>query len=158
MLFSQIDGAAAFGRAALTLDAFHLFIEAIIDGQLFAGLDIAQAHIDDVAFDDTGDEVRVARMIDVLGAGAAYRSIEGPIVIEREEIDHLTGVGAPFGFAPTDSFAGIFDDLTADWYELRRVDAPAVDFRFRQLDLETGVIRIDLRNTIRRAVMTGRYC
>ncbi len=152
-LFGEVDGAAAFGGATLAFDALDFLIEAVVYGEFFAGFYIAGTEVDDVALDDAGDEVRVAGVVDVFGAGAADGTVKTPVIIEREEIDHLAGVGATFGFAPTDAFAEILNHFATGRDEFARIETPAVNFRFCQLDLEAGVIRVDLRNTVCRRAM-----
>jgi hypothetical protein len=51
-------------------------------------------------------------MVDDLGAAPAYRAIQRPIVVEREQIRDRT-VASALGLAPADPLAGVLDDLAA---------------------------------------------
>src|SRR5436190_14816078 len=90
-------------------------------------------------------------MINVLGAGPACRSIDGPVLIEREKVGQLALIGAPFRFPPIDPFAGVLDHLSSSRDKLRRVHSPAMNFRAAKLYAEAGVTEIDARGAFPRA-------
>src|SRR5579863_10722018 len=69
-LFGEVDGAAAGAGAAGAGDLFVLLGEVVVDGEFFAFADAAEGEIQDVAFDDAGDDVRFAAMVDELGSAA----------------------------------------------------------------------------------------
>ncbi len=82
-------------------------------------------------------------MVDVLRPGAADGAIEGPIIIEREEIDQPTRLGTPLGFTAADALTGVFNHLPAHGNKLGCVHAPAMDFRGGKSHAEARVSRID---------------
>ena len=109
---NPIDDAAACRRAAA---AFHLvdFVgEPVIHGQFFAALDGALTHIEDVSVADDGEQIGIATVVDDLGATAAKRAVEGPVIIQREKIGDGSGAAA-FGLP-----AGVFTHVDgADLHE-----------------------------------------
>src|SRR6478672_10747583 len=82
-------------------------------------------------------------MVDVFRSRAADRSIDGPIIVEREKIDEVGAVSAALGFMPADSFTGIFDHFAVRWNSLSGINPPAVNFRARKLHPEAGIAGID---------------
>src|SRR5258708_31463419 len=76
----QIDGAAASLRAALACDLLLVGPEEVVYGQFLAFPDGANTEVQNVALEDPRFQVRIAAMIDELGAAAANRAIHRPIV------------------------------------------------------------------------------
>jgi outer membrane receptor protein involved in Fe transport len=75
---------------------------------------------------------------------APISSIERPVVIESEQIDHARLlVAAALGLFAADPLARILDHFAAFGYVLAGVNAPAVDFRGLGIKLEDGVPRVD---------------
>lgn len=70
-LVFDVDGAAAPGGATTARDPFDVLVEVVVDGEFLAFPNLAQAHVEDVAFEDPCAEIGVAGVIDVLRAAAA---------------------------------------------------------------------------------------
>ncbi len=74
----------------------------------------------------------------------ANGAIEGPVVIEREERDHvILLVTAAFGLFPADFLAGVFDHRAPDRDIFESVNTPPVDFRRPHFQPVTGEPGID---------------
>mgnify|MGYP001545113891 CR=1 FL=1 len=58
----------------------------VVNGEFFARLQVAQTHIDNVALDDAGGDIRIAAMVDILRARAVDRAVNSPIRIEGKKI------------------------------------------------------------------------
>src|SRR5262249_20885593 len=77
---------------------------------------------------------------------AAYRTVERPVVVQREQVDHLVlRIAAALGFFAADALAGVLDHFAARGNVLTCGDTPAVDLRAPDNQLETGVFRVDGR-------------
>lgn len=113
-LGQQVDGAPAIPGAAQTRDALDVFGKTIIDGQLFAPPYRPLTHVENMLLEVPGTQVRIATMVDDFGPAAAERSVERPVIIEREEIGDVA-IPAPFGFPAADLFAGVLNDLATRW-------------------------------------------
>ena len=59
-------------------------------------------------------------MVDDLGAAAAQGAVEGPVIVQGEQVSDLP-VAAALGFAAADSLAGVLDDLAPRGYALAGV-------------------------------------
>jgi hypothetical protein len=81
-------------------------------------------------------------MIDNLGAAAADRTVDGPLVIELEKIG-VVAVIAAVGLIVANAFAGIFDHFAILRHRFFRVDAVAVDLRAADRETETGIARVN---------------
>lgn len=93
---------------------------------------------------DPGAQIGVAGVIDVLGSAAAYRTIDGPIIVEGEEIVHGARIALP-GFGAADALSGVLDDFAASRDGLFGEDAVAVDGRRSDAEAETDVFRVEAR-------------
>lgn len=93
---------------------------------------------------DPGAQIGVAGVIDVLGSAAAYRTIDGPIIVEGEEIVHGARIALP-GLGTADALTGVLDDLAAAGDEFFGEDAVAVDGRRSDAEAETDVLRVEAR-------------
>jgi hypothetical protein len=140
---AEVDRAPAAFGAAEAIDALHFFIETIVDRQLFSWSDAPAAHIKDVAFENAGDQVGLAGMVDKFRARASDRTVDGPICVQGEEINKIRSFGPALGFAPVDSLAGIFDHLPASRNAFGGINAPPMDLRASKLHPEAGVLGID---------------
>ena len=141
-LRSQVDGAAAARGAARAFHLGHLGLEAVVDGKFLAGLDVARGHVKDVAAEDPGMAIRIATMVQILGATAAHASVERPIAVESEHVVQLAA-GAFRGFAAVAALPGVLDDLPPLGNELLRIDAPAMNLGGADGEPEAGVFRGD---------------
>lgn len=81
VLIADVDGSAAFERAAGARNFFDIGIEMVVDRQFLAFPDIARRNIQNMAADNTRYQVRVAAMINILRARAIYSTIYGPVTI-----------------------------------------------------------------------------
>jgi len=141
---SQVDRSPAGNGSAPAWDLLNIFREVIVERQLFPASDGLAAHIEDVTLANFGDDIRITAMIEVFRSTAADRAIEGPIVVQREQVDHaILLVTPPLGFPAVDALAGILHYFAASWYIFRCVDAPAVNLRRTDFELETGVPGVD---------------
>jgi hypothetical protein len=145
-LLRKINRAAAEGGPASARDFLDVLREVIIDRQFFALADRALAQIKNVALPDHRFDVGIAAMINVLRTAAAHRTIDRPIFVEGEKVNHapLLFAAAP-RFLPADSFACILHDLSASRDILGGINAPAMDSRGFNLQLEICVFGVDLR-------------
>src|ERR1035438_1624224 len=111
-LLRQVDHAAAGLGAASALHPFDVLVEAVVHRQLLAAPDGALAHVEDVALQVHGAQIGIATMVDDLGARAAERAVERPVIVQREEVSHRP-IAPPLGLAAADSLARVLDDLAA---------------------------------------------
>src|SRR5438128_9227847 len=81
-------------------------------------------------------------MIDVFGPTASYRSVDGPVIVQREQIG-IRSHAAALGLLAVDELTCVFDDLSPRRYRLTRVDSIAMDGRAAQNHPETGITWID---------------
>jgi hypothetical protein len=86
----RVDGTPAARRPAFARNPFGIVGEVVIDGQLFALADSPPAHTQDAAIPEDRPDVRIASVIDVLGAAAADRAVECPVFVESEKVDHAS--------------------------------------------------------------------
>lgn len=145
-LLLQIDRSAAKRRAAPAGYILDILREMVIDRELLAFANRPTAHIEDVALTDDRHNIRIAAVVDVLRAAAAYGAIQRPVVIEREEINHpRLFVAAALCLPAADTLAFVLDDLPAGRDILSGVNSPAVNLRGLNNKSETGKFRIDHR-------------
>lgn len=71
-LFHDVDRAPALPRSAPAGYLLDVLIETVVDGELFTRLNIPQAHIENMSFQDARFQVRLAAVIDVLSAGTVH--------------------------------------------------------------------------------------
>ncbi len=140
----QIDGPAAGRRATTTGHLFDVLAEVIVHSQFLATPNRTPRVIQDVAFADLCHDIGIAAVIDIFGAAAPHCPIEGPVVVQGEKINHLVLLlAAPFGFLAADLLARVFDDLAAGGNVFSRIDSPAMNFRWADIELETSMPGID---------------
>ena len=128
MLHTQdlIDPAAtACGSAVATLriGMQRLFV---IDRDLFARMDVAQGKEHYVAVDGADIGVRLAGVVDVVGAIPAATAVDAPNAVDVADAQ-LGSMGAPLSFAIRNSLAGVFSDLPPAWKVGGRKATSAVD-------------------------------
>jgi hypothetical protein len=145
-LLRKVNRAAAEGGPASARYFLDILREVIVDGQFFALANRALAQIKNMALPDHCFDVGIAAMIDVLRTAPAHCTVERPIFVEGEKVNHapLLFAAAP-RFLPADSFAGILHDLSASRDILGGINAPAMDFRGLDLQLEICIFGFDLR-------------
>src|SRR3982750_4017259 len=85
----------------------------------------------------------------------AWFTYPRPVRIECEQVSKLAQFGTPLRFAPADPFARVFEHLPACWNELRSVDSPPVYRGTRELQLKTGVFRVDLGSPVSLPLQSG---
>jgi hypothetical protein len=83
-------------------------------------------------------------MVDDLGAGTAHRAIEGPVIVESEQISDRP-LASALGFAAVNALPGVFDHFAVGGYLFERVNSAMVDPRLANSQPETRVSRIDGR-------------
>src|SRR5258708_14634770 len=120
-----VDGSAAIGGPTVTGHFLSGPCEPVIDQKFFAGLNTAQAEVEDTTAPDLSDQIRIAGVINILSAAAALGAIEPPILIDRKQKVQLARRAA-LGLAPADALSGVLDDLGAGRYGLVCEHAPAV--------------------------------
>lgn len=91
-----------------------------------------------------GAQIRIAGVIDVFGSAAAHRAIDGPIIVQGEEIVHGARIALP-GFGAADALSGVLDDFAASRDGLFGEDAVAVDGRRSDAEPEADMLRIETR-------------
>src|SRR5450759_4854259 len=143
-LLGQVDDAAAGLGAAAALHLFDVLGEAVVHRQFLAAANGALAHVEDVALGVHGAEIGVATVVDDLGAAAAERAIERPVIVECEEVGDRS-IAAPLGLAAADSLARVLDDLAPRGDGFPGVDPAPVDIGLADGELEPGVPWIDRR-------------
>lgn len=114
----------------------------VVDRQFLAWFDLAKAHVKNVALHNPADEVRLAAMIDDLGAAASGGSVDGPIGIYFEQVSVLS-FASPFGLPAADALAGVFNHLPVGGDVLGRVHSVTVDFGSADFECEASMVRID---------------
>ena len=119
-----------------------MLIEAVIDRQFLSPDDLALAHVQDVILADPRPQIRIAGMIDVFSPAAPYRSVDGPVVVQREQVG-VRSYTAALGLLAVDEFACVFDDLSPRRYRLAGVDSVAMNGRAAQNHPEARITRID---------------
>ena len=140
----EVDGTPAGRGAAAAFHLFDIFPEVVIDRQFLALPNRFTGEIENVTLADLGDDIRVAAMIDVLRSTAANGAIEGPVVIECEEVDHaILLVTAAFGLFPADALTGVFHHLATHRNIFESVNTPPMYFGRPDFHFETGVSGID---------------
>src|SRR5205814_1959498 len=83
---AQLDSAPARLGSARARRAVTGGREMVVDGEFLTGLNRAAANVKDVTLHHTADQVRIATVVNDLRPAAAHGSIEGPIVIYREQV------------------------------------------------------------------------
>ena len=138
----EVDRPAAALALAATADMLDPIREAVVDGELLAAADGALADVENVPLEDAGAEVRVATVVDDFGAGTAHRAIDGPVIVDAEQVGDRSLAAAP-GLVAVEALAGVFDHLAVGGYRLERVHPAMVNPRLANLQPETRVPRVD---------------
>jgi len=115
----------------------------VINRELLAFADLAPAEVQDVSLQDARDKVGVTGMVDKLSARPTYATIEGPVVIQDEEVLG-SFLLAPLSLPWVQPLACVFDHLSVRRNILSGVDPPAVDSRAPQAQAEATALRVDL--------------
>src|ERR1022692_2332688 len=135
---------AVWAAAPAAHAAFHVLTEPVVDRQFPAPPDRPLAHVEDVVLENAGIQVGLATVVDDLGARAAHRSIDRPVIVEGEQVGQRT-VAAALSLTPVDLLTRVFDDLVPGGNVLAGINAPAMDSGFPDRQLETCVAGIDYR-------------
>ncbi len=145
----DVDGASALGRAAFTRNFIDVLGEVVIHGELFPFFDVAGCHIENVAFGDQSSDIRVATMVDVFRSASAYGTVNGPVTVKGEQINHGTLlIAAPPCFPAIYLLSEVFNYLSSFRNVFVRKNAMPVDAGRPNRDFETGVLRINLGNLL----------
>ena len=99
----------------------------IVHGDFLAGADIAQGEEQDMAMDGADVGVRLAGMIDVMGAIPATTAIDAPFTVNIADAQ-FGAMSTTLSFAIRDSLALIFGDLATVRKMSSRKAASAVDW------------------------------
>src|SRR5450432_1084817 len=134
----QIDCPAAGFGAAAARHGPDVLRETVVHRQFFTEPDRPLAHIEDVSSEGPGAQVGLATVIDDFGAGTAEGAVQGPVVVEREQVGDVARA-ALLGFAAADFFTRILDDFAAGRDALPGVDPAPVDPRSTDGEFEAGV-------------------
>jgi len=144
---TALRGAATTGAGAT---------EAIVNGELFARPDFLETVEEDFSAHFAHRQIRIAAMIDELGATSTHGPIEHRAAIQlhrvnaslypRQEHPH----GATHGFPLADPFAGVLNDPLAGRDRFLCEHTKPFDVRPADVKLETGELRIQMRNMILR--------
>ena len=102
----------------------------VIDSDLFAGLNVSQGIEQDVPVQVLHVGIRLAAVINVVGAVAAATAVQAPTAIHIADAEDSTVAATLRGFEIRDALARVFSDLFSALESLRREAAFAVDFRF----------------------------
>src|ERR1019366_9484863 len=143
-LLGQVNHAAAGLGAASALHLSDVLVEAVVHRQLLTAADGALAHVEDVALEVHGAQVGIAAMVDDLGARAAERAIERPVIVQREEVGDRPSA-PPLGLAAADSLARVLDDFAPRRDGFLVVDPAPVDPGLADGESEMGVPWVDRR-------------
>lgn len=85
----------------------------VIDGDLFAGLNVAECIEQHVPVRVFHVGVRLAAMIDVMRAVAAAGAVQAPATVDVTDAQDAPVTAAPRGFEIRDALAGVFGNLLA---------------------------------------------
>jgi hypothetical protein len=122
--------------------------EAIVNSELFPGMDAAAAEVKDVAADSAGEEIGVTTVVDEFGAAATHGAIHELAAIEVENADPAGAARTPDAGEPSacffaaDALAGVLDYLAARRDNLCREDAGLVDERAADAQAEARETRV----------------
>ena len=148
MLF-DVDGASALGRAAFAGNLVDVLGKVVIHGEFFPFLDVASCHVEDMALGDQGSDIGIATMIDVFGPASSYGTINGPVTVKGEQINHGTLlIAAPPCFPAINLLPQVFNDLSSFRNVFVCKDAMPVDAGRPNRNFETGVLGINLWNIL----------
>src|SRR5271157_30092 len=139
----DVDRTPATRCPARAANGFVSVVVVVIDRQLLALSDPAQAHVKDVLLHDARHEVRRTRVIDELGSRSAHIAVEHPILIENEQARRMR-TAVRLGLV--DLLSRVLDHLAIGGNRLVGVDAPAVDLRLAEPQAEAAVFGINLRS------------
>jgi hypothetical protein len=127
-------------------------MEAVIKGKLFSCPDFPETIEEDLSAESAHRQIRVATMIDELGAASSYCSIKHRAPIQANNVNPpcFLGQEVPYGaardFPLADSFAGVLDHPLAARDRFFCEHAKAFDPRSANVKLEISELRIDSRN------------
>jgi hypothetical protein len=130
--------------------------EAVINGKLFSCPDFPEAVQEDLAADSAHRQIRIATLIDVLGATSSYRSIEAwsPIQMNRVDTPRLPRQEDPhrtaLGFPLADPFTGVLDDLLARRNRFFCKQPQPLDARTANKELKMGEFLVEMRTVMAR--------
>src|SRR5215831_3550645 len=116
----EIDGTAAALGPAQARDLLDIGGEAVVYGEFLPWMNHPAAHVEDVPLEIPGAQVGLAAMIDDLCAAAAHCAVEGPVVVQSEEIRQITSAAA-LGLAAADLLSRVLDHLPVGWYLLNGI-------------------------------------
>lgn len=97
-----------------------------------------------MAFNDLGIQIRIAAVVDELGAAPTGGSIHRPVGIELKEIVAPGHFCPAFSLATVDPFSGVLDHLTVRRDPLGREHPPPVDFGTTNAEFEAAVTRVQV--------------
>jgi hypothetical protein len=135
--------------------------EAVIKGKLFSCPDFPETIEEDVSADPPYRQIRIATMINELGAASSDCAIKhrGPIQVNRVNPPCFPRPEHPYGtahgFPLADSLAGILDDPLAQRNRFFREHAEPFDVRPANDDLKTDELRVETRNVMLRGYING---
>jgi len=115
----EVDCSAAGRRAAGAGHADGSLREFVVYGQFLAFSDSPPAEIQDVPADSSSTKIRIAAVVDQLGAAASDGSVDHPASLQVKETEPLRFAGPhhspePFiGFALRDTFSRVLDHFAA---------------------------------------------
>jgi hypothetical protein len=144
---TTLRGATATGKGTL---------EAVINGQLLAGPDFSETVEEDLAADSAHGQIRIAAVIDELGAASSRGSIELGARVQSNRVNTLCFPhqehpwSAAHGFPLADPLTGVLDDPPARRDRFFGEHAKAFDAGTMNLELETGEFRVETRNAMLR--------
>ncbi len=97
-----------------------------------------------MAFRNQDANVRVAAVVDVLRPAPACRTVDGPVVVQREKVNHGALLfTAALGFTAIDPLARVLDDFAIPRDILAGKQSIAMDAAALDLQLVDGVIDVD---------------
>src|SRR3989449_1707918 len=146
----HVDGPPAAVGSARARDVLIVPVKVVVDRQLLALRNAAPAEVEDVPLQDAGDQVRITRVVDELGARAAYAAVEGPVSVQLEEV---LGILPPLLLLAVELLPRVFEHLASRRDRLARVHAPPMNARTADAPPKAGLPRVDGWS-----VIGGRLC
>src|SRR2546426_486977 len=136
----HVDGPPAAARSARTTDVLIVPVKVVVDRQLLALRNPAPAEVKNVPPQDAGDEVRITRVIDELGARAAYAAVEGPVTVQLEEV---LGILPLLLLAAVDLLSRVFEHLASGRDRLACAYAPPMNSGTADAQAKAGIPTVD---------------
>jgi hypothetical protein len=136
-------------------------MEAVINGEFFSCLDFPEAVQEDFPTDSAHRQIRIATMIDELGAASSHCSIEAPTPIQTYRVNPPCFSRPEDPYGTTHSFRLVYSLTCILDHPLARRDrflseyAKSFDARPANAEPKPGELRIETRNVTLRGHING---